>query len=330
MSPALPPPGTTGVVLLNMGGPDRQEDVRPFLYNLFCDRDIIRLGPLFMQKPLAWLISWRRAPKSMVNYARIGGGSPLKAITERQALALAEALRGDGDFMVTLAMRYWGPSAENALSEMLAGKVERLVLLTLYPHFSKATTGSSLAECYRQLQRLAPRLPVQCIDSWPEQPSYLRALAETVEEGRKAFGADSKPTLLYSAHSLPVSLIEEGDPYVDHLHRTIASLERLTGMPGRLCYQSRSGPVQWLGPSTAEMIASLAGEGCRDILVLPISFVSDHIETLYEIDMLFREQAAALGMRLRSCPSLNDRGTFIAALRELVLGTVSVTPATGS
>ena len=319
MNPLSPGPGTTGVVLLNMGGPDRQEDVRPFLYNLFCDREIIRLGPPFMQKPLAWLISRRRAPKSMANYARIGGGSPLKAITARQAQALAAALREDGDFRVAMAMRYWGPSAEDAIDGMLAAKVERLILLTLYPHYSKATTGSSLAEFHRQLRRLAPRLPVRSIDFWPEQPSYIRALAETVDEGRRSFGEGVQPTLIYSAHSLPVSFIEEGDPYVDHLHMTIAALERLTGLSGRICYQSRSGPVQWLGPSTAETITRLADEGCRDILVLPISFVSDHIETLFEIDMLFRDQAAASGMRLRSCPSLNDRGSFIAALRELVL-----------
>lgn len=316
----------TGVVLLNMGGPDRQDDVQPFLYNLFRDREIIRLGPLFLQKPLAWLISRRRAAKSRSNYARIGGGSPLKAITQRQQRALEKALAGDGEFAVTLAMRYWPPLAETAIAEMLARGVERIILLTLYPHYSKATTGSSLSEFHRQAKRLAPHLPLAIIEAWPEQPDYLQALAESVTEGMKAFSPDNKPILIYSAHSLPVSFIEDGDPYVEHLEKSIAALEKITGISGHLCYQSRSGPVQWLEPSTSATIERLAREGCRNLLVLPISFVSDHIETLYEIDMLFKEKAAALGICLRTCPSLNDRATFIAALRQLVLSAARLTP----
>lgn len=317
----------TGVVLLNMGGPDRLEDVQPFLYTLFRDREIIRLGPALLQKPLAWLISRRRAGKSRANYARIGGGSPLKAITQRQARALEKALANDGDYRVTMAMRYWPPLAETAITDLLAQGVQRLILLTLYPHYSKATTGSSLAEFRRQLQRLAPHWPVHAIDAWPDQPDYIRALAETVAEGRRAFAPDRQPTLIYSAHSLPVSFIEEGDPYVDHLKKTVTALETLTGLPGQLCYQSRSGPVQWLEPSTSATIKHLADSGCRDLLVLPIAFVSDHIETLYEIDMLFKEQAAALGTNLHTCPALNDRASFIAALRQLVLSAAEVSPA---
>ena len=317
----------TGVVLLNMGGPDRQEDVQPFLYNLFRDREIIRLGPFFLQKPLAWLISRRRAEKSRSNYARIGGGSPLKAITWRQARALEKALAGDGEYIVTLAMRYWPPLAETAIAELLARGVERVILITLYPHYSKATTGSSLNEFFRQVKRLAPQLPMAVIEAWPEQPDYIRALAECINEGMQAFAPQRQPTLIYSAHSLPVSFIEGGDPYVEHLKGTIAALEKLTGISGRLCFQSRSGPVQWLEPSTSATIEQLAREGCRDLLVLPISFVSDHIETLYEIDMLFKEKAASLGIHLHTCPALNDRDTFIVALRQLVVSAVTSTPA---
>jgi ferrochelatase len=321
---------TTGVVLLNMGGPDRLDDVQPFLYNLFCDREIIRLGPSLLQKPLAWLISRRRAAKSRANYARIGGGSPLKGITRRQADALGAALAEDGDFVVTMAMRYWPPLAEEVITELLARQVKRVIALTLYPHYSKATTGSSLAEFRRQLQRMAPQLPLLAIESWPDQPDFIGALAETVAAGRQHFGPDCEPALIYSAHSLPVSFIKEGDPYVDHLQKTISALEKVTKLPGKLCYQSRSGPVQWLEPSTLATIEQLAREGCRDLLVLPISFVSDHIETLYEIDMLFKDHAASLGMRLRTCPALNDRPTFIAALRRLVLCAAELTPPPGN
>lgn len=321
---------TTGVVLLNMGGPDRLDDVQPFLYNLFSDREIIRLGPSFLQKPLAWLISRRRAGKSRSNYARIGGGSPLKAITRRQANALGAALAEDGEFVVTMAMRYWPPLAEEVIEELLAHEVRRVIVLTLYPHYSKATTGSSLAEFRRQLQRLAPQLTLLTIESWPDQHEYIEALAETVAAGRQSFGPACEPALIYSAHSLPVSFIEQGDPYVDHLKKTIAALENVTKLPGTLCYQSRSGPVQWLEPSTLATIEQLARQGCRDLLVLPISFVSDHIETLYEIDMLFKDHAASLGMRLQTCPALNDQPTFIAALRRLVLSAAELTPRSGN
>jgi protoporphyrin/coproporphyrin ferrochelatase len=320
----------TGVVLLNMGGPDRLDDVQPFLYNLFSDREIIRLGPSFLQKPLAWLISRRRAAKSRSNYARIGGGSPLQAITRRQADALGAALAEDGDFVVSMTMRYWPPLAEEAIKELLVNDVKLVIVLTLYPHYSKATTGSSLVEFRRQLQRMAPQLTLLAIESWPEQYEYIEALAETVAAGRQSFGPDCNPVLIYSAHSLPVSFIEKGDPYVDHLKKTISALEKVTKLPGRLCYQSRSGPVQWLEPSTLATIEQLAREGCRDLLVLPISFVSDHIETLYEIDMLFKDHATSLGMRLHTCPALNDRPTFIAALRRLVLSAAELTPRSGN
>jgi protoporphyrin/coproporphyrin ferrochelatase len=321
---------TTGVVLLNMGGPDHLDDVQPFLYNLFSDREIIRLGPSLLQKPLAWLISRRRAEKSRTNYARIGGGSPLKAITRRQADALGAALAEDGDFVVTMAMRYWPPLAEEVIKELLAHQVKRVIALTLYPHYSRATTGSSLAEFRRQLQRMAPRLQMLTIESWPDQPEYIGALAETVAAGRQSFGPGCEPTLIYSAHSLPVSFIQAGDPYVDHLRKTISALEHVTKLPGTLCYQSRSGPVQWLEPSTLSTIEQLARQGCRHLLVLPISFVSNHIETLYEVDMLFKDHAASLGMHLRSCPALNDRPSFIAALRQLVLSAAKLTPPPGN
>jgi len=308
----------TGVILLNMGGPDTLDDVQPFLYNLFCDRQIIRLGPAFLQKPLAWLISRRRAAKSKANYAKIGGGSPLKTITGLQAKALEESLQKDGEYAVAIAMRYWHPLADEAIRSLLRQRVGRIILLTLYPHFSKATTGSSLSHFRNCLSRLAPGFPLKVIASWPAQPSYIKALAGNIADGLQAFESP-EVAVVYSAHSLPLSFIKEGDPYVDHLKETILAIENITGIQGRLCYQSRSGPVEWLSPSTPEMLEQLAAEGCKNILMVPISFVSDHIETLFEISILYREKAEHLGMHLQACSSLNLNPTFIAALRELVL-----------
>jgi protoporphyrin/coproporphyrin ferrochelatase len=308
----------TGVVLLNMGGPDTLDDVQPFLYNLFCDREIIRLGPALLQKPLAWLISHRRAPKSKANYAQIGGGSPLKTITYNQAKALEQSLCQDGAYAVTIAMRYWPPLADEAIMSLLEKGVEQIVALTLYPHFSRATTGSSVANFQRCLSRLAPNLPLRVIRSWPTQTSYIKAVAENIIFGLQSFDTP-EVTLVYSAHSLPVSFIKEGDPYVDHIKQSILAIEKITGRQGRICYQSRSGPVEWLSPSTPEMLVQLACEGCKNILVVPISFISDHIETLYEINILYKERAAQLGMRLQACPSLNLNPTFIAGLRQLVI-----------
>jgi ferrochelatase len=309
--------GKRGVVLLNMGGPDTLADVQPFLYNLFCDREIIRLGPAFLQKPLAWLISRRRAPKSAACYALIGGGSPLKAITRRQAKALENVLQQDGDYKVTIAMRYWPPFAEEAITELLSQGVEQLTVLTLYPHFSKATTGSSVSNFRRCLERIAPGMPVSIISSWPAEPSYITALADNIIEGMRTFHSP-EVAVVYSAHSLPISFVKQGDPYVEHIKATIRAIEKITGRSGRLCYQSRSGPVEWLAPSTPEMLEKLAGEGCKSILMVPISFVSDHVETLYEISILYKERAAQLGMELRACPSLNTNPTFIEALRNLI------------
>ncbi len=301
-----------------MGGPERQKDVHPFLYNLFSDRHIIRLGPVFLQKPLAWLISRKRAPKSRAMYAQIGGGSPLKAITLQQASALESALKTEGDFIVTMAMRYWPPSEKDALELLVAKGVRRIIALSLYPHFSKATTGSSLFQLQKAINHCQAPVSLQTIKFWPSQPSYIQALANTVNEGLHCFDSD-QVEVVYSAHSLPVSFINEGDPYIQHITETIGAIEEITGKKGRLCYQSRSGPVEWLSPSTPETLQTLGQEKCKNILMVPISFVSDHIETLYEIDILYKKQAAELGMRLESSASLNTNPLFIQGLKELII-----------
>ena len=308
-----------GVVLLNLGGPEKLDDVEPFLFNLFSDRQIIRLGPAFLQKVIARFIARRRAPKSRESYRLIGGGSPLARITAAQGAALEEMLADSGSYKVFQAMRYWHPFAQETLAQVVGAGITKIIGLPLYPHYSVATSGSSLDDLRRVVAGCEADLHLAEISAWPNQSRYISCLAANVVSARQRFAAGDAVQVVYSAHSLPKKFIDAGDPYVEHLHKTIRALEDMTGMPGRLCYQSRSGPVEWLAPSTPEMLAKLAAEGCKNILMLPISFVSDHVETLYEIDMLYRDMARELGMRLERTDSLNVQPEFIAALQELVL-----------
>lgn len=284
----------------------------------FSDREIIRLGPALLQKPIAWYIARKRAPKSLKTYEKIGGGSPIIKITGQQAEALHEALLPIGNFQVVTAMRYWKPTAADALEQLSAAGIKKIIALPLYPHYSCATSGSSLSDLKRAIAKSKLDMDLTEIHGWPESPSYIRCFATNILDAVKQFdGEDSE--VVYSAHSLPVSFIEEGDPYLDHLKLTIAAIEQITGIEGRLCFQSRSGPVEWLSPSTPEMLEKLAAEGCKNMVIVPISFVSDHVETLYEINMQYREMAADKGIRCVPCKSLNTNPLFIQALKELVL-----------
>jgi len=308
----------TGVILLNLGGPEKLADVAPFLYNLFSDREIIRLGPALLQKPIAWLIARRRAPRSRDIYAGIGGGSPLTRITLQQGQALQKALRLEGDFSVVTAMRYWYPRADAALERLAGEGITRIIALPLYPHYSCATTGSSLSDLRRAISASPTCFDLQEIASWADHPSYISCLSEHIRKGLSSFRGE-QVQVVYSAHSLPASFVDQGDPYVAHLRRTIQGVEEQTGKQGILCFQSRSGPVRWLSPSTPETLIKLAGSGCRNILMVPISFVSDHVETLYEIDQLYKQMASDLGMRLISSESLNTDPAFINCLKNIVL-----------
>lgn len=315
------PKETIGVILLNLGGPERLEDVEPFLFNLFSDRKIIRLSPFpFLQKFIARKIAKSRAPKSQESYRLIGGGSPLKKITAGQGNALEKALSDSGNFKVTMAMRYWQPFARETLKELHESNIRKIVALTLYPHYSVATTGSSLDDLRDVAKDFSPGFEIAEIDAWPEQPEYINRLAETIQEGLDTF-SEGTVAVVYSAHSLPVKFIEEGDPYLDHIKKTIAAIEKITNKSGHLCFQSRSGPVEWLKPSTPEMLEKLANEGCKKVLMVPVSFVSDHVETLYEIDIQYKEFAYDLGIELKRAESLNTHPTFIAAIKKLVLDT---------
>ena len=298
------------------------DGIRPFLTRLFTDREIIRLpGGSLGQAVIGRMIAWKRTPEARENYAKIGGFSPLLRWTTLQGRGVVERLASRGhDVVFAIAMRYWNPTSAEGLAELERAGAERILALTLYPQYSMATTGSSAGELDRVVKRRGTKLPIDRIDSWYDHPGYLDALALRVRDGLAKFGPDARPTLLVSAHGLPKHFIDAGDPYCEHIRITMEGLlRRLPDLPYVLGYQSRVGPVEWIGPSTDEVIRSLAREGVKDVLVVPISFVSDHIETLYEIDLLYGGQARALGItNFRRMESLNDFPPFLDALADLV------------
>ncbi len=312
----------TGVILLNMGGPDSLEAVRPFLFNLFSDRKIIQLGPPFLQRPIAWLIARKRAPKSAACYKKIGGKSPLLHITNVQADTLGKELnRCDlphGPFYCVPGMRYFAPRTPDQLARLKRKGVKRFVALSMYPHYSHATAGTSVDDFKKAAEDLGIK-EYSVIDSYPDHPLYIKALCQCIKKGLSQISDHSGFRLVYSAHSLPQKMVEQGDPYVDHINRTIRAIEQETGIRGTLCFQSRSGPVRWLEPATDHLLVKLARDGVKEILCVPISFVSDHIETLYEIDILYKDMMKKRGVRLVRTPSLNNSPVFISCLKELVL-----------
>lgn len=234
---------------------------------------------------------------------------------------MTERLKSRGrDVEFAPAMRYWKPTTDDALDALEARGVDRLLALTLYPQYSIATTGSSVAELERVMKRRGTRLPLDVIDRWYEHPGYVQALVLRARAALEGFPAGTKPTILVSAHGLPQHFIDAGDPYCDHIQTTVnAVLAQLPPLPNTLAYQSRVGPVPWIGPSTEEAINRLAASGVKDVLVIPISFVSDHVETLYEVDMLYGDQARARGIQnFRRIDSLNDFPPFLDALADLV------------
>lgn len=311
-----------GVILLNMGGPDSLDSVKPFLQNLFSDRDIIRLGPSFLQKTIASLIINKRLQSVLEAYSLIGGKSPLTDITNAQAKALEEALNSKVQtppskqpFKVYSGMRYWHPFIEHAVDLALKDGADRILGLSLYPHYSIATTGSSVKKLEEVIKKY--HADHSCVTSWFNHPLYVNALVEKIQQGLRLF--DKKPVVLFSAHSLPKKFIDKGDPYVNEINGTIQAITKKLDIQWRLSYQSKTGPVKWLEPTTERMLHELAEEGVKDLLVVPISFVSDHIETLYEIDMLYKDMAQELGINLKRVESLNTSPKFIEALKDIVL-----------
>ncbi len=313
-----------GVVLFQLGGPDTLEAVEPFLFNLFCDPDIIdfpfaRIG----RKPLAKLISTTRAKKVQHHYSTIGGGSPIRRFTEQQARALQLKLNGFGlDARCFVAMRYWHPFTSEAIEHLRRAKCDQVVLLPLYPQYSSTTTGSSLNEWRRLFQ---DDVPVYCIDNFYSNETYLNALVEKIDEALAGFPDPDKPELIFSAHSVPIAVIEKGDPYQRQVEETVELVMQRGRWNNRyqICYQSKVGASKWLQPSLRSTLRALTAQNVKEACVVPISFVSDHVETLGEIDHQAREQAAALGIeRFEMMAGLNDSPTFIAALADLVMNAI--------
>ncbi len=392
------------MVLFQLGGPDSLEAVEPFLFNLFSDPDIIDFPFARLARPtMARLISSRRARHVQEHYAAIGGRSPIGELTERQRAALEHELRESHglEVRVFVAMRYWHPLTEAAVEQIQGGNFRAVVLLPLYPQYSKTTTGSSLNEWHRLHNANGHRrVPARTIRYFYDHPTYLDALAEKVNEGLARFdpsaaiaprqrGGDgpgdvilsaraiggrseesavhsalpvnadpssptaetqgdsrcgplpaltdqsSKPVqsapssddvwLVFSAHGVPVKVIESGDPYQKQIEETVRLVMERGGWrnPRVLCWQSRVNPGKWLEPSLGETLRSLAARGAERVLAIPISFVTEHIETLAEIDIEARALASQLGIRhFELMPALNDSPTFIRALTDLVLAQV--------
>ena len=317
-----------GVILLQLGGPDSLEAIEPFLYNLFCDPDIIDFPfARIARQPLARLIARRRAGHVAHHYAEIGGKSPLLEHTLRQAAALEKALRADFDARVTVAMRYWHPFTDEAIAEMARHAPSDVVLLPLYPQYSKTTTGSSLNEWARRFHPNGWNPRIHTIEHFHEDEAYLQSVVEAVGRSLAGFEDPSDVDVIFSAHSVPVAVVESGDPYQRHIERTADLVWRRGGWQGRrhLCYQSKVGASKWLRPSMHETIKQLGAEGRKHVLVVPISFVSDHVETLHEIDIEHREQARGLGIEdYRMVPGLNDSPAVIESLAGLVRSRVGV------
>mmetsp|Transcript_22351 Transcript_22351/g.36768 ORF Transcript_22351/g.36768 Transcript_22351/m.36768 type:complete len:511 (-) Transcript_22351:81-1613(-) len=338
-----------GVLLLNLGGPETGEDVEGFLYNLFADPDIIRLPPFLapLQSLVALLISKRRAPKSREAYDSIGGGSPILQYTRAQADLMTKSLkdRYGIDAKTYIGMRYWYPFTEEALAKIREDGINALVILPLYPQFSISTSGSSLRVLQEEFAKKSDLYGPQkmfhtVIPSWYDRPGYVKSVAnliqqeldsftpEEIEEGTSAEQPIPKH-VLFSAHGVPASYIEAGDPYKAQIEDCVERIKALLpseedGVKVHLSFQSRVGPVEWLRPYTDDVLPSLGEQGVKNLVVVPISFVSEHIETLEEIDIEYRELALESGItNWRRSPALNTDPTFIDDMADMVADALS-------
>jgi ferrochelatase len=316
------------IVLFNLGGPDRPESVRPFLVNLFTDPAILRV-PSFIRPWLGRLIAWRRTKPAMENYAVIGGRSPLRELTEEQGRALDAALASDPGIEVRsfVAMRYWHPLSDETARAVRDWAPDEVLLFPLYPQFSTTTTGSSIAAWDEACRGIGLSVPTTTLCCWHSDGGFAAATARLVQESyaraRAELPADVKLRILFSAHGLPESIIAAGDPYQWQVERTVAAVvERLDidDLDHLVCYQSRVTPQKWIGPSTEDEIERAAAEKVA-ILICPIAFVSEHSETLVELDVEYREEADHLGIPgYFRVPAQNSDPAFIAALADLVRG----------
>ena len=324
-----------GVVLLNLGGPDSIAAVEPFLRNLFADPDVIQLPPVvrWFQPLFARVVAQGRGPKARAAYEQIGGRSPIAEESRAQADAVAVELgrrgwRAHG----VVAMGCWHPFSDEAVAELARVGIRRAVALPLFPHYSRSTTGSSFVALDRAVSRaVAARafgsragdtLDLARVERYPTAPGFLEAVAERVRAAAATVPLDERTTVpvLFSAHGLPEVYIQRGDPYLDEIRMTVAAVSARLGLGARarLCFQSRVGPQRWLGPTTEDTLAAVAKEGRRSVVVVPIAFTGEHIETLQEIDILYKEQAERAGIAcFARARTVGTHPAFIGALAEL-------------
>ncbi|MHB0976501.1 MAG: ferrochelatase [Candidatus Aquicultorales bacterium] len=287
----------TGILLLAFGGPETREAIKPFMTNLM------------RREPSPEILA-----RAVAKYDRIGGYSPLPTITGRQAAAIQRALKRDGyDCPVAVGMRYWRPFIRDGVANLVEQGVDRIIAVSMTPHYSRVSIGAYEAESIKA-QEVHPEIEIGMLGPWHVHPGYLRAVAEKIEDRLGDF--DGKPFIIFSTHSVPVAYIAAGDPYVKQVEETVQGvMNLLDAFDHELAYQSRGhSPEPWLGPEVEEVLERLAGEGRKEVLLVPIGFASDHLETLYDIDIVIREKAESLGIRFERSESLNDAPAFIEAL----------------
>ena len=307
------------IVLFNLGGPDSPRAIRPFLRNLFNDPAIIG-APFLVRWFLSHWIAFKRAPVAREIYAHIGGKSPLLELTERQAEALEQRFQGPDEVKTFVAMRYWHPMTDAVIDKVKAFEPDKIVLLPLYPQFSTTTSGSSLDDWRRRAGRAGLKAPATAVCCYPEEPGLISALAALIAETLTEASRAGKPRVLFSAHGLPKQIVEGGDPYPAHVEATARAVVDKLDIPDLdwvVCYQSRVGPLEWIGPATEDEIARAGNEGVA-LVVVPIAFVSEHSETLVELDMEYAELARDSGVPdYRRVAAVGCHGDFIDGLKNL-------------
>ena len=305
------------IILFNLGGPDSPEAVQPFLKNLFSDPAIISL-PSFLRLPLASFISSRRAPKAKKIYDQIGGSSPILGQTEAQARALEEALGAGHEWRGYVCMRYWHPMTEAVVRSVKKFGPDRIVLLPLYPQFSTTTTGSSIKAWKAAVAAAKLAVPTQAVCCYPDEPGFVAASVDLLKQGLAEAG--NRPVrVLFSAHGLPEKIIQRGDPYQVQVERTAKAIaDRIGGLDWSVCYQSRVGPLKWIGPSTDTEVKR-AGQDGKAIVLYPLAFVSEHSETLVELYIDYRRVAGECGVPAYiRVPTVGTHPLFIAGLADRV------------
>jgi protoporphyrin/coproporphyrin ferrochelatase len=316
-------PRSWAVVALNMGGPDSLDAVEPFLRNLLSDPDLVRLPfPISLaQKRFARFVARRRVPKIRHAYELLGGSSPLVCHTTMQARGIASTMTTLGVPAVPfVGMRYWHPFADDVVRDIRSLDPEGIAIVSLYPQFSPATGGSSISDFLRALRAAGlDHVPRVVLDRYPTLPGYVEASADSIRRSLESLGTP-RPFVLFSAHGLPQSYVDRGDPYRREIGATYDAI--VAALPPEiehaLAFQSRVGPSAWLKPYTPDLIQDLAGRGVRRVLMVPLGFVSDHVETLYEMDDLYGGQARARGIDFHRVPALNDDPKFTHALAAVL------------